>query len=145
MDENQNIDNIDMTVEYLDLDAFKPKPYKHVKIENVEYGVMHPSDLTFDQWLELVETDKTLATLAHDPRGATVAGKRKIAMLIPELPSEVLESLNPKRVLMLITFITTELNTAAKEQQKKLESEQGKGDAGPEPAEAASPSSASAN
>jgi hypothetical protein len=123
----------DMAVEYLDLDAFKPKAYKHVTIEGTKYGVMHPSDLSFDQWLELIESDQVLSKLAEDPRAATTAGKKKIAMLIPDLPADVLESLNPKRVLMLINFVTTEVRNAAAEQQEKLAGErEGNGDAGAE-------------
>jgi hypothetical protein len=135
-----------LETEYLDLDVFKPKPFKHVQIEGVTYGVMHPADLTFDQWLELLENDGDISRLEDEPRKASAAGKKKVAMLIPGLPSEVLESLNPRRLLLLVGFVTTEVKKAAKEQHEQLESERPNGDAGAEAAsEPAAPLSNSAS
>jgi hypothetical protein len=125
MAEEQKPNEVDMAVEYLDLDAFKPKFYKRTRIEGVDYGVMHPSDLMFDQWIELLAVDKQLAAIEEEPGAAVIAGKKKIRMLIPELSEEVLDALNPKRVLMLLNFVTTEIRTEAERQAETLEAERG--------------------
>lgn len=141
-------ESVDMEVEYLDLDAFIPKPYKKVKVLGVDYDVMHPSDLTFDQWTEMLGVDQQLAKIRDDPGAAVGAGKTKVKMLIPDLPQDVLDSLNPKRILMLMKYVSTEVRTEAERQAAKLEAERGNGDAEAAPGDESGPapsSSTSAN